>query len=69
MQETNIITEIFLPFSLAFIMLSLGLELTINDFRRIVIQPKEFVIGVISQVFFLPDVIEVSIAHRKLESV
>ena len=54
MQEVNIVTQIFLPLSLAFIMFSLGLELTTADFKRIAIQPKDFIIGTISQILLLP---------------
>ena len=54
MQEINIVTQIFLPLSLAFIMFSLGLELTIEDFKRVVIQPKDFLIGTVSQILVLP---------------
>ncbi len=54
MQEVNIVTQIFLPLSLAFIMFSVGLELTIADFKRVAIQPKEFIIGTISQMLLLP---------------
>ena len=54
MQDINIITQIFLPLSLAFIMFSLGLELTIKDFKRVALQPKDFIIGTISQLFLLP---------------
>ena len=54
MQEIDIVTQIFLPLSLAFIMFSLGLELTIADFKRVAIQPKEFIIGTISQMLLLP---------------
>jgi bile acid:Na+ symporter, BASS family len=54
MEETNIVTQIFLPLSLAFIMFSVGLELTLNDFKRVVVQPKDFFIGAVSQIVFLP---------------
>jgi BASS family bile acid:Na+ symporter len=50
----GLISEIFLPFSLAFIMFSLGLGLTINDFKRILQQPKDFLIGAFSQIIILP---------------
>ncbi len=56
MQETNIITQLFLPLSLAFIMFSVGLELTIADFKRVVVQPRDFLIGAISQIILLPTV-------------
>lgn len=54
MEETNIITQAFLPLSLAFIMFSVGLELTLDDFKRVVVQPKDFFIGAVSQVVILP---------------
>ncbi|MFP6726075.1 MAG: bile acid:sodium symporter family protein [Alphaproteobacteria bacterium] len=54
MQEANIVTQIFLPLSLAFIMFSVGLELTTADFKRVAVQPKDFVIGAISQMLLLP---------------
>ena len=54
MQEVNIVTQIFLPLSLAFIMFSVGLELTTADFKHVAIQPKDFIIGTISQMLLLP---------------
>jgi len=50
----NIITDVVLPIALAFIMFSLGLGLSINDFTRIFIKPKEFFIGFFSQLIILP---------------
>ncbi len=50
----GIITDIILPLALAFIMFSLGLGLTQNDFLRIVKKPKEFLLGLLSQVIILP---------------
>ncbi len=50
----GIITEIFLPLSLAFIMFSLGLGLTIEDFSRVIKQPKDFLIGLTCQIILLP---------------
>ena len=38
----NIVTDVVLPIALAFIMFSLGLGLSISDFSRIFIKPKEF---------------------------
>ena len=49
----EIVTKI-LPIALAFIMLTLGFGLTTQDFIRIAKQPKDFLIGVLSQVFILP---------------
>jgi len=50
----GIVTDIFLPLALAFIMFALGLGLTGSDFLRVLKQPKDFVIGSISQIILLP---------------
>ena len=50
----NIVTDVILPIALAFIMFSLGLGLSISDFTRIFIKPKEFFVGFISQLILLP---------------
>ena len=50
----GIISDLFLPLALAFIMFSLGLALTTSDFFRVIKQPKDFFIGAISQIIILP---------------
>lgn len=50
----NIIVDILLPLSLAFIMFSLGLGLTIADFKRVAQQPKAFAVGATGQLVVLP---------------
>ena len=50
----GIVTDVFLPIALAFIMLSLGLGLTGADFLRVIKQPKDFFVGTISQIILLP---------------
>jgi len=50
----NIVTDIFLPIALAFIMFALGLGLTGADFLRVIKQPKDFFVGAISQIILLP---------------
>ena len=50
----GIITDIFLPLALAFIMFALGLGLTGADFFRVLKQPKDFLVGAISQIILLP---------------
>ena len=50
----GIISEIFLPLALAFIMFTLGLSLTGKDFIRILKRPKEFFVGAFSQIIILP---------------
>ena len=50
----NIVTDIFLPLALAFIMFALGLGLTGSDFFRVLKQPRDFFVGAFSQVILLP---------------
>ena len=50
----NIVTDLFLPLALAFIMFSLGLGLTGVDFLRVIKQPKDFFVGAVSQIILLP---------------
>jgi len=49
----EIVTKI-LPIALAFIMLTLGLSLTTQDFIRVIKQPKDFLLGMFSQILILP---------------
>ncbi len=42
------------PFALALIMLGLGASLTINDFTRVIKNPKEFLVGLFCQLIILP---------------
>ena len=48
------IIDIFLPLSLIFIMFTLGLGLTLNDFINLLYKPKAFLIGIINQMIILP---------------
>ena len=50
----GIITDVILPLSLAFIMFSLGLGLSINDFTRVFFKPRDFLIGLFFQIIILP---------------
>ena len=50
----GVISNIFLPLAIAFIMFSLGLGLRIPDFTRIFSQPKDIIVGLISQIIILP---------------
>ncbi len=54
MDATTIITQIFLPISLAIIMFGMGLTLVVNDFTRLFTYPKEVIIGLTNQLVFLP---------------
>ena len=48
------IIDIFLPLSLVFIMFTLGIGLTIQNFKNIINQPKALVLGLINQMILLP---------------
>ena len=49
----EIVTSIA-PIALAIIMLCLGASLTVNDFLRVIKNPKDFFIGFVCQLFVLP---------------
>ena len=48
------IIDIFLPASLIFIMLTLGLGLELNDFTNLVRKPRSFFVGLTNQILLLP---------------
>jgi BASS family bile acid:Na+ symporter len=48
------IIDILLPVSLLFIMFSLGLELSINNFKNVINNPLAFSLGIMNQMFVLP---------------
>ena len=48
------LTDVGLPVALAFIMFSLGLGLTVDDFFRIARQPRDMFVGIFSQMVLLP---------------
>ena len=50
----GLISSVFLPLAIAFIMFSLGLGLRIQDFSRIFYQIKDISIGLLSQLIILP---------------
>lgn len=54
MDITMIIGQIFLPISLAIIMLGMGLSLVTADFTRLLAYPKAVVVGLCNQLLFLP---------------
>ena len=54
MDATTIITQIFLPISLAIIMFGMGLTLMVSDFGRLFAYPKEVLVGLFNQLVFLP---------------
>ena len=50
----GIVVDVFLPLALAFIMFALGLGLTGKDFLRVIRQPRDFFVGALLQIIFLP---------------
>lgn len=52
----GIVTDVFLPLALAFIMFALGLGLTFDDFARVAKAPRDFLVGAASQLILLPAV-------------
>ncbi len=53
-EESNVIIDVILPLSLAFIMFSLGLGLKVTDFSLVFTEPKAFAIGITNQMIVLP---------------
>ena len=53
-MEDSVLATIVLPAALAVIMLSLGLSLTIADFRRVFVQPRGVAVGLINLVLISP---------------
>ena len=50
----NFVTDVILPLALAFITFTLGLGLSISDFSNVFKKPKNFLVGLVSQLIFLP---------------
>jgi len=53
-MEESIVTSVFLPLALAFIMLGMGLSLRMKDFQNIFLYPKAMLLGLITQLILLP---------------
>jgi BASS family bile acid:Na+ symporter len=54
MEGQNVAVQYFLPFTIAMIMLAMGLGLVFDDFRRIFEKPRAVVIGLGAQLVLLP---------------
>mgnify|MGYP005989854271 CR=1 FL=1 len=54
MDAAELIGKVFLPISLAIIMLGMGMTLIISDFSRIIKFPKAILIGLTNQLILLP---------------
>lgn len=53
-MQDSILTAVFLPLALAFIMLGMGLTLTVKDFKNIIVFPKAIFLGLFAQIILLP---------------
>ena len=53
-MESSFLTAVFLPLALFIIMLGMGLGLTITDFKRILVEPKAVILGLMAQMILLP---------------
>ena len=53
-MESSFLTVFFLPLALFVIMLGMGLGLTLDDFKRILVAPKAVILGLIAQLILLP---------------
>jgi BASS family bile acid:Na+ symporter len=53
-MESNALLSVMLPLALGIIMLGLGLSLTPDDFRRVIVYPKAVFIGLVCQMLILP---------------
>ncbi|MEL6320120.1 MAG: bile acid:sodium symporter family protein [Cyanobacteria bacterium J06626_14] len=53
-MESSFLTTFFLPLALCIVMLGMGLGLTLNDFKRILLEPKAVILGLIAQLILLP---------------
>ncbi|MEM1238854.1 MAG: bile acid:sodium symporter family protein [Cyanobacteria bacterium P01_H01_bin.26] len=67
-MESSFLTAVFLPLALFIIMLGMGLGLTVADFKRILVEPKAVIFGLVAQLLLLPFVGFVLISFFSLDS-
>lgn len=53
-MESSFLTAVLLPLSLFIIMMGMGLSLTLQDFRRVLVYPKAVLVGLVNQLILLP---------------
>lgn len=53
-METSIISTVVLPAAIFLIMVSVGMTLTLDDFKRVATQPRQVLVGLLCQLFLLP---------------
>ncbi|NMO22583.1 bile acid:sodium symporter family protein, partial [Pyxidicoccus fallax] len=55
-MQANILTAVLMPLALGIIMLGLGLSLTLQDFKRVILYPRAVLVGLLCQMILLPGV-------------
>ncbi|MGD1858628.1 MAG: bile acid:sodium symporter family protein [Leptolyngbyaceae cyanobacterium] len=53
-MNSSFLTTSLLPFSLFIILLGMGLGLTLNDFKKVLIEPKAVIVGLLAQLIMVP---------------
>jgi bile acid:Na+ symporter, BASS family len=53
-MQQNIFVAVLMPLALGVIMLGLGLSLTLDDFRRVLVVPRAVLVGLLCQTVLLP---------------
>lgn len=53
-MQATLVSQLFLPLALFVIMLSVGMSLGVQDFKRVASQPKAILLGMITQLLCLP---------------
>lgn len=53
-MESNVLTAVLMPLALGVIMLGLGLSLTLDDFKRVLVMPRPIFVGLFCQMLILP---------------
>ncbi|MEM7759799.1 MAG: bile acid:sodium symporter family protein, partial [Cyanobacteria bacterium P01_A01_bin.40] len=53
-MESNFLTTVFLPLALFIVMFGMGLGLTLDDFKRVFVEPKAVIVGLLAQLILLP---------------
>ena len=53
-MQADIFSTVFLPVSLGLLMLGMGLSLTIEDFKQVVVHPRSLITGLFCQMVLMP---------------
>ncbi|MCK6590514.1 MAG: bile acid:sodium symporter family protein [Polyangiaceae bacterium] len=53
-MQANVFTAVLMPIALGVIMLGLGLSLTLDDFKRVIVYPRAVLVGLFCQTVLLP---------------